>query len=177
MRDKESLLTFPDPKRDDDETLAKRRVAFIFSHSALREGWDNPNIFQICALNETKFRNAQAAGNRARRAVGGEPKRRPRSGRVGEHSDGRSEPELTTRMCREYQSEVESGDYREMVRERFGGDWSGLTPEEREWAESYQVRNFAVGSAARPTGKTRRGRIRLHIRAGQGRDGGIQPGV
>src|SRR5262249_26807675 len=29
-------------------------VRFIFSHSALREGWDNPNVFQICTLNETK---------------------------------------------------------------------------------------------------------------------------
>jgi type III restriction enzyme len=42
MRDKERLL---DPK------VALR---FIFSHSALREGWDNPNIFQICTLNETQ---------------------------------------------------------------------------------------------------------------------------
>lgn len=29
-------------------------LRFIFSHSALREGWDNPNVFQICTLNETK---------------------------------------------------------------------------------------------------------------------------
>ena len=42
MRDKERLL-------DPDEPLR-----FIFSHSALREGWDNPNIFQICTLNETQ---------------------------------------------------------------------------------------------------------------------------
>jgi type III restriction enzyme len=40
MRDKARLL---------DE---KEHVRFIFSHSALREGWDNPNIFQICALRE-----------------------------------------------------------------------------------------------------------------------------
>ena len=42
MRDKERLL---------DEAVALR---FIFSHSALREGWDNPNIFQICTLNKTQ---------------------------------------------------------------------------------------------------------------------------
>ncbi|MBL0404464.1 DEAD/DEAH box helicase family protein [Microvirga aerilata] len=42
MRDKERLL---DPK------VALR---FIFSHSALREGWDNPNVFQICTLSETQ---------------------------------------------------------------------------------------------------------------------------
>ena len=40
MRDKARLL---------DE---KESVRFIFSHSALREGWDNPNVFQICALRE-----------------------------------------------------------------------------------------------------------------------------
>jgi len=41
MRDKERLLSF------------ESRLEFIFSHSALREGWDNPNVFQICTLNET----------------------------------------------------------------------------------------------------------------------------
>jgi type III restriction enzyme len=42
MRAKERLLAQDEPLR------------FIFSHSALREGWDNPNVFQICTLNETK---------------------------------------------------------------------------------------------------------------------------
>ena len=41
MRDKEKLLSFDS------------KLKFIFSHSALREGWDNPNVFQICTLNET----------------------------------------------------------------------------------------------------------------------------
>ena len=41
MKDKESLLSL-------DE-----KVSFIFAHSALKEGWDNPNVFQICTLNET----------------------------------------------------------------------------------------------------------------------------
>lgn len=40
MRDKEQLLSLETPLR------------FIFSHSALREGWDNPNVFQICSLRE-----------------------------------------------------------------------------------------------------------------------------
>ena len=52
MRDKETLLAFPS-KGDDDETRRKKKVAFIFSHSALREGWDSPNVFQICTLNQT----------------------------------------------------------------------------------------------------------------------------
>ncbi len=38
LRDKERLMSFDEPTR------------FIFSHSALREGWDNPNVFQICTL-------------------------------------------------------------------------------------------------------------------------------
>ncbi|KKP67792.1 MAG: Restriction endonuclease [Candidatus Moranbacteria bacterium GW2011_GWE1_35_17] len=42
MKDKERLLSSKEPLR------------FIFSHSALREGWDNPNVFQICTLNETQ---------------------------------------------------------------------------------------------------------------------------
>src|SRR3990170_3685061 len=42
MQDKEKLLDVNVP------------LQFIFSHSALREGWDNPNVFQICTLNETK---------------------------------------------------------------------------------------------------------------------------
>lgn len=40
LKDKERLLSFEEPTR------------FIFSHTALREGWDNPNIFQICTLKQ-----------------------------------------------------------------------------------------------------------------------------
>lgn len=42
MKNKETLLSFDEPLR------------FIFSHSALKEGWDNPNVFQVCTLVETK---------------------------------------------------------------------------------------------------------------------------
>ncbi|ELJ3515911.1 DEAD/DEAH box helicase family protein [Salmonella enterica subsp. enterica serovar Liverpool] len=42
MKEKERLLSLDEP------------LQFIFSHSALREGWDNPNVFQICTLNETQ---------------------------------------------------------------------------------------------------------------------------
>lgn len=48
MHKKETLITFPDGRDPDKD------VAFIFSHSALKEGWDNPNVFQICTLVETK---------------------------------------------------------------------------------------------------------------------------
>ncbi|MCR9196991.1 MAG: hypothetical protein NXH88_19820, partial [Hyphomonas sp.] len=49
LKDKESLLALHDPK-DSTEVRAKRMVRFIFSHSALREGWDNPNVFVMCML-------------------------------------------------------------------------------------------------------------------------------
>ena len=42
MKDKEKLLSLDEP------------LKFIFSHSALREGWDNPNVFQICALRDIR---------------------------------------------------------------------------------------------------------------------------
>ncbi len=59
MKDKEKLL-------DIDNSLR-----FIFSHSALREGWDNPNVFQICTLNETKsdIKKRQEIGRGLRLAV------------------------------------------------------------------------------------------------------------
>ena len=58
MKDKERLLSFEEPTR------------FIFSHSALKEGWDNPNVFQICALknpesgSETRRRQEVGRGMR-----------------------------------------------------------------------------------------------------------------
>ena len=45
MKNKEQLL--------DNRTEPVRFVRFIFSHSALREGWDNPNVFQICTLKQS----------------------------------------------------------------------------------------------------------------------------
>ena len=45
MKDKERLLSMKEP------------VRFIFSHSALKEGWDNPNVFQICTLKESSNEN------------------------------------------------------------------------------------------------------------------------
>ena len=53
MEEKETLLSFP-AATDTEEERAKKRVQFIWSHSALKEGWDNPNVFQICTLVETK---------------------------------------------------------------------------------------------------------------------------
>ena len=64
MRDKEKLLSFDS------------KLKFIFSHSALREGWDNPNVFQICALRDigTERERRQTIGRGLRLCVnqGGE---------------------------------------------------------------------------------------------------------
>ena len=62
MRNKELLLD-RDPKRSP--------VRFIFSHSALREGWDNPNVFQICTLKQSSsdVRKRQEVGRGLRLCV------------------------------------------------------------------------------------------------------------
>jgi type III restriction enzyme len=59
MRRKEELLSFSTP------------LKFIFSHSALKEGWDNPNVFQICALREmgTERERRQTIGRGLRLCV------------------------------------------------------------------------------------------------------------
>lgn len=66
MRDKETLLSFYDGKND------LKRVKFIFSHSALKEGWDNPNVFQLCTLKEagnSEIRRRQEIGRGLRLCV------------------------------------------------------------------------------------------------------------
>lgn len=59
MKDKERLLSFEEP------------TCFIFSHSALREGWDSPNVFQVCTLNQTasEMKKRQEIGRGVRLAV------------------------------------------------------------------------------------------------------------
>lgn len=59
MKEKEKLLSF------------NEKISFIFSHSALKEGWDNPNVFFITTLNDTKsdMRKRQILGRGVRLAV------------------------------------------------------------------------------------------------------------
>ena len=70
LKDKESLLAFPEPL-DNDEQIARKNVRFIFSHSALREGWDNPNVFVICTLkhSDNVISRRQEVGRGLRLAV------------------------------------------------------------------------------------------------------------
>ena len=65
MKDKERLLSLSEP------------VRFIFSHSALREGWDNPNIFQICTLkkNNSEISKRQEIGRGLRICVNNDGER------------------------------------------------------------------------------------------------------
>ena len=67
MKNKTLLLSFDSP------------VKFIFSHSALKEGWDNPNVFQICTLNEisSDMRRRQMIGRGLRICVNQDGERVP----------------------------------------------------------------------------------------------------
>ena len=69
LKNKERLLSFAEPTR------------FIFSHSALREGWDNPNVFQICTLKNggSEVRKRQEVGRGLRLCVNGDGQRMDRS--------------------------------------------------------------------------------------------------
>lgn len=70
MKDKERLLDEQEPLR------------FLFSHSALREGWDNPNVFQICSLREmaSEMRRRQSIGRGLRLCVDRDGQRRREDG-------------------------------------------------------------------------------------------------
>jgi len=88
MRDKARLL-------DQNET-----VRFIFSHSALREGWDNPNVFQICALREM-------GGTTERRQTIGRGLRLPVN-QTGERVSDQSIAQLTVVANESYRDFAES---------------------------------------------------------------------
>lgn len=117
MKDKERLLDLNEP------------VAFIFSHSALREGWDNPNIFQICTLNQSvsDMRKRQEIGRGVRLCVN----------QQGERLMDERYNTLTVvanesyeDFVRQLQSEI-TDEYRAIVELHYGKPLDKLTPEER----------------------------------------------
>jgi len=121
MKDKERLLSFDEP------------VAFIFSHSALREGWDNPNVFQICTLNQTasEMKKRQEVGRGVRLAVD----------QVGERVRDERVNVLTVvanesyeRFVTHLQSEI-AFEYREEIEARYGKPMGDLSDEERRQIE------------------------------------------
>jgi type III restriction enzyme len=121
MKDKERLLSFDKP------------VAFIFSHSALREGWDNPNVFQICTLNQTvsEMKKRQEVGRGVRLAVD----------QVGERVRDERVNVLTVvanesyeRFVAQLQSEI-AFEYREEIEARYGKPIGDLSDEQRRQIE------------------------------------------
>ena len=104
MKDKEKLLGF------------ETKLKFIFSHSALREGWDNPNVFQICAIREmgTERERRQTIGRGLRLCVNqqGERAARLRRQHAHCHRHGR------LRAVRRESPEGDRGGYRHPLRHR-----------------------------------------------------------
>ena len=124
MKDKERLLSFDEP------------VSFIFSHSALREGWDNPNVFQICTLNQTvsDVKKRQEVGRGVRLAVD-QQGQRVRDEQVNvltvvaNESYEKYVASLQSEIAFEYQGEIEA---------RYGKPIKDLSDEERaKIAEEY----------------------------------------
>lgn len=121
MKNKERLISF-------DE-----KVSFIFSHSALREGWDNPNVFQICTLNQTvsEMKKRQEVGRGIRLCVD----------QTGQRNMDERNNVLTVIANESYelfvqqlQSEI-ADEYKDEIEKRFGKSLSKLTPEERRLIE------------------------------------------
>jgi type III restriction enzyme len=118
MRNKEQLLSLDEP------------VSFIFSHSALREGWDNPNIYQICTLNQTasEIKKRQEIGRGIRLAVNQEGQR--------VHDERLNiltvvANESYESYVSQYQTEIMS-EYREEIEARYGKSIFDLTETERD---------------------------------------------
>jgi type III restriction enzyme len=124
MKKKEELLSLSNP------------VGFIFSHSALREGWDNPNVFQICTLNQTtsEVKKRQEIGRGVRLAVD------QTGNRVREEAVN-----VLTVVCNEsyerYVSNLQSEidwDIRKEVEVKYGKPFEQLTdPELEQISEEY----------------------------------------
>ena len=132
MKDKEALLSFP-AASDDEETKRKKQVSFIFSHSALREGWDNPNVFQICTLNQSvsSVKKRQEVGRGVRLAVD----------QTGERIHDEQVNILTVIANESYRRYVETlqseiaFEYQEEIEARFGKSLTDLSAEERRRVE------------------------------------------
>lgn len=121
MKNKERLLSLDEP------------VSFIFSHTALREGWDNPNVFQICTLNQTasEIKKRQEVGRGVRLAVN----------QTGERVHDERVNVLTVvanesyeRFVAQLQSEI-AFEYREEIEARYGKSLDELSDKERRQVE------------------------------------------
>lgn len=118
MRDKERLLS-----------RTETDVAFIFSHSALREGWDNPNVSVICTLNQSisDVKKRQEVGRGVRLMVNSDGERihEERYNNltvVANESYQQFVAQLQSEIAEEYRAEIEA---------RYGKSIANLTAEER----------------------------------------------
>jgi type III restriction enzyme len=140
MKNKERLLSFDEP------------VSFIFSHSALREGWDNPNIFQICTLNQSvsPMKKRQEIGRGVRLAVN----------QAGDRLQDEQVNILTVVANESYRLYVETlqseitEEYRDQIQARFGKALDELTHAEWQRVE----KEYGIPP---PPRKARTGRSRL----------------
>lgn len=141
MKDKERLLSFDEP------------VSFIFSHSALREGWDNPNVFQICTLNQTasEVKKRQEVGRGVRLAVD----------QSGERTHDERVNVLTVVANESYESYV--GRLQTEVEEEYG---EGALPPQPANARTRGVARLRKEFTLRPEFKELWERIRTRTRYG-----------
>ncbi|MFB6242052.1 MAG: DEAD/DEAH box helicase family protein [Candidatus Nanosalina sp.] len=100
MKNKERLLSFNEPTQ------------FIFSHSALREGWDNPNVFNICTLNESysRIKKRQEIGRGVRIPVNQEGERVFESENILTVVANESYQDFASKLQTEYEEEYGDAD-------------------------------------------------------------------
>lgn len=124
MRNKERMLDIHDPLR------------FIFSHTALHEGWDNPNVFQICTLNETKssLKKRQEIGRGLRLPVNQE----------GERIYDRNIDRLTVVANEAYDDFAKQ--LQGEIRKDCGVDFSGRIKDKRDRVKVKYRKGFEVDS-------------------------------
>lgn len=144
MRAKERLLSLEEP------------VAFIFSHSALREGWDNPNVFQICTLNQSvsDVKKRQEIGRGVRLAVD-QSGQRVQDERINVLTVVANESYED--YVRQLQTEI-NVDYMAEIEARFGKPYSQLSPDEQRKV----MREYGDVLPPKPANARRRAKIRLN---------------
>lgn len=150
MKDKERLLSFDEP------------IRFIFSHSALKEGWDNPNVFQVCTLIETKdtMTKRQKVGRGLRICVDQDGKRvlNPKYNTLSVIAN-----ESYKEFARTLQKELESDNFKFGIIEpisftgaaarQHDGTLVELTQEESKEIFDYLVKNDYMTSKGKVTSK------------------------
>ena len=155
MKDKELLLGFPEAS-DGAEVRRKKKVSFIFSHSALREGWDNPNVFQICTLNQTasQIKKRQEVGRGVRLAVNQE----------GTRVKDETVNILTVVANESYKQYVETlqdeiaFEYRQAIEGLYGKSLADLSDAERREIED----QYGEGILPPPPRETGKNKAKLH---------------